>query len=37
MPTPAWSRYPHVADEPEGRSWLMLIDNLGRSPATVDA
>jgi len=37
MPPPAWSRYPHVAAEPEGRSWLMLIDNLGRSPATVDA
>lgn len=37
MPIPAWSRYPLVAAEPQGRSWLTLIDNLGRSPATVDA
>lgn len=37
MPTPVWSHYPLVAADPQGRSWLTLIDNLGRSPATVDA
>ncbi len=37
MHAPAWSRYPLVAAEPQGRSWLTLIDNLGRLPATVDA
>lgn len=37
MPAPAWSRYPLVAAEPQGRSWLTLINNLGRSPATIDA
>ncbi len=37
MPAPVWSRYSLVADEPQGRSWLTLIANLGRSPATVDA
>ncbi|MCR0984059.1 tyrosine-type recombinase/integrase [Roseomonas populi] len=37
MPTPIWSHYPLVAAEPQGRSWLTLLDNLGRSPATVEA
>lgn len=37
MPAPAWSHYSLVAAEPQGRSWLTLIDNLGRSPATIDA
>ncbi len=37
MPTPLWSHYPLVAAEPQGRSWLALLDNLGRSPATVEA
>jgi len=37
MPTPVWSRYPLAAAEPHGRSWLALLGNLGRSPATVDA
>jgi integrase/recombinase XerD len=32
-----WSRYPFVAADPRGRSWLSVLDNLGRSPATVDA
>ena len=32
-----WSRYPFVAADPQGRSWLSVLDNLGRSPATVDA
>jgi DNA helicase II / ATP-dependent DNA helicase PcrA len=35
MSTPVWSHYPLVAAEPEAQSWLTLIDNLGRSPATV--
>ena len=37
MPIPVWSCYPLVAAEPQGRSWLTLLGNLGRSPATVDA
>ena len=37
MPTPVWSHYPLVGAEPQGRSWLTLLGNLGRSPATVDA
>ncbi len=37
MPTPVWSHYPLAAAEPHGRSWLTLLGNLGRSPATVDA
>lgn len=37
MPTPAWSHFPLAAAEPQGRSWLALLGNLGRSPATVDA
>lgn len=37
MPTPVWPRYPLVAAEPHGRSWLTLLGNLGRSPATIDA
>ena len=37
MPTPVWSHYPLAAAEPQGRSWLTLLGNLGRSPATVDA
>jgi len=37
MPTTAWSRLPHVAAEPQGRSWLTLLGDLGRSPATLDA
>jgi integrase/recombinase XerD len=32
-----WSRYPFVAADPQCRSWLTVLDNLGRSPATVDA
>ena len=32
-----WSRYPFVSADPRSRSWLSLLDNLGRSPATVDA
>jgi integrase/recombinase XerD len=37
MPIPVWSHYPLVAAEPHSRSWLTLLGNLGRSPATVDA
>jgi integrase/recombinase XerD len=37
MPTPVWSHYALAAAEPHGRSWLALLGNLGRSPATVDA
>ena len=37
MPTPVWSHYPLVAVNPQGHSWLMLLGNLGRSSATVDA
>jgi len=37
MPTPVWSHYLLAAAEPHGRSWLTLLGNLGRSPATVDA
>ena len=37
MPSPVWSSYPLVAAEPQGRSWLTLLGNLGRSPATIDA
>lgn len=37
MPTPVWSHYPLAAAEPHGRSWLALLGNLGRSPATIDA
>ena len=37
MPSPAWSRYPQVAALPQARSWLTLVDNLGRAPATVEA
>ena len=37
MPTPVWSHYPLAAADPHGRSWLALLCNLGRSPATVDA
>lgn len=37
MPTPVWSHYPLVAANPQGRSWLALLSNLGRSSATVDA
>ena len=37
MPTPVWSRYPLAAAEPHARSWLTLLGNRGRSPATVDA
>lgn len=37
MSTPVWSRYPVVYAEPQAQSWLTLIDNLGRSPATLDA
>src|SRR5271170_3494630 len=32
-----WLRYSLVAADPQGRSWLTLLDNLGRSPATIDA
>lgn len=34
---PAWSHFPLAVAEPQGRSWLALLGNLGRSPATVDA
>jgi len=37
MPIPVWSHYPLAAAEPHSRSWLTLLGNLGRSPATVDA
>lgn len=37
MLIPVWSHYPLAAAEPHGRSWLTLLGNLGRSPATVDA
>ena len=37
MTTPVWSHYPLVSAEPQGRSWLTLLSNLGRSPATVEA
>jgi integrase/recombinase XerD len=37
MPSPVWSSYPLVAAEPQARSWLTLLGNLGRSPATIDA
>ena len=32
-----WSRYPNVSADAQGRSWLSVLDNLGRAPATVDA
>jgi hypothetical protein len=32
-----WSHYLFVSADPRSRSWLSLLDNLGRSPATVDA
>lgn len=37
MSNPVWSRYPLVSDDKQGRSWLTLLSNLQRSPATVDA
>jgi integrase/recombinase XerD len=37
MPVPDWSRYPQVAENEQGRLWLSLLDNLGRSAATIDA
>ncbi len=37
MSTPVWSRYPLVSADTQGRSWLTLLNNLQRSPATVDA
>lgn len=37
MPAPVWSHCPNAAADPQGRSWLTLLGNLGRSPATVDA
>ncbi|NHO33530.1 tyrosine-type recombinase/integrase [Acetobacter fallax] len=37
MSVPNWSRYPLVARDKQSRLWLSLLDNLGRSPATVDA
>ena len=37
MSIPIWSHFPLASAEPHGRSWLMLLGNLGRSPATVDA
>jgi integrase/recombinase XerD len=33
----AWSRYPNVSADAQSRSWLSVLDNLGRAPATVDA
>lgn len=37
MPVPDWSRYPQVSENQQGCLWLSLLDNLGRSPATIDA
>ncbi len=37
MPEPKWSRYPQVSENSQGCLWLSLLDNLGRSPATIDA
>jgi len=37
MSVPNWSRYPKVAEDRQSRLWLSLLDNLGRSPATIDA
>lgn len=37
MPEPIWPHFPLVAAEPQGRSWLTLVGNLGRSPATLEA
>lgn len=37
MPEAAWSRYPLVASNEQGASWLTLLENLGRSSATIDA
>lgn len=37
MPVPVWPHYPNVAADPQCRSWLTLLGNLGRSPATIDA
>ncbi len=32
-----WGRYPIVSENPHGRSWLILLGNLGRADATLDA
>jgi site-specific recombinase XerD len=37
MSPPVWSRYPVVSADKQGRSWLILLSNLQRSPATVEA
>jgi len=37
MSEPNWSRYPQVAENQHGRLWLSLLENLGRSSATIDA
>lgn len=37
MSIPIWSHFPLASADSHGRSWLTLLGNLGRSPATVDA
>jgi site-specific recombinase XerD len=32
-----WERYPILSDNQPGRSWLVLLGNLGRADATLDA
>jgi len=32
-----WERYPTVSQNPHGKSWLILLGNLGRADATLDA
>ncbi|ATG92618.1 tyrosine-type recombinase/integrase [Methylomonas sp. BW4-1] len=32
-----WERYPFLSENPYGRSWLVLLGNLGRADATLDA
>jgi integrase/recombinase XerD len=32
-----WERYPILSENQLGRSWLVLLDNLGRADATLDA
>ena len=37
MTNPAWTSFPIAAADPSCRTWLTLLGNLGRSPATIDA
>ena len=32
-----WERYPFLSENQHGRSWLVLLGNLGRADATLDA